>query len=96
MSLETELLTNSGHSEQAAKMFREQRIKANMELLELLKAMLLAYPDLRFSQALANFGFTQLVKSRAGDEYNYWEDEYNFEPVELVNRVKNIIDQLHT
>jgi hypothetical protein len=61
---------------------RGSRQLANRELVEILKALVESYPDLRFSQILANYGYA----TREGA--SYWVNDFYLESVDLLERVK--------
>lgn len=53
------------------------RLELNLQLLRILESYLRADPDMRFSQALSNLGYTP----------NEGEDDYYLEPSKLLERV---------
>lgn len=62
--------------------FDKARKEATLTLLFLLKELILKHPEQRFSQILTNYGFTNGT------------NEFYLEPVELLKRVKERINDL--
>lgn len=87
----------NGNSKEYQKL-KAQRIQANKLLLEQLSVMVNQFPDLRFSQILANFGFVKTVRDfeHNGNSLNpSWADEYHLEPTELLKRVIKSIKEVY-
>lgn len=79
---------------------KDERLKANIELLELLRSLVYSYPDLRFSQILSNFDFVKqnihtINNGGIGNNWSSWSDEYYLEPKLLVQRVKLAIQKVN-
>lgn len=72
---------------------QNNRLADNIELVKILTDLVNTNPDLRFSQILANFDFVKQIPQyhHEVDEIigHVWLDEYNLEPSELLERVKN-------
>jgi len=69
----------------------EKRLKANLKLVEIIKTYAKKYPDLRFSQILANWDF---VIRHEDFVQSVWIDEYNVEPDVILERVKVSIKRI--
>lgn len=85
---------------EAMEHLKDKRYKANLALLEQLRGLIFAYPDMRFSQILGNFDF---VKNDRDYEVNgeslsppVWRDEYHLEPNVLLERVKAAISKVQS
>lgn len=65
----------------------KNRQEFNRQLVRQLSTLIEAYPDLRFSQALNNFGFVENKADSHGMLLDAWRDEYNLEPDLLLKRV---------
>lgn len=74
---------------------KDEKLKANIELLELLRSLIYSYPNLRFSQILNNFDFVKQDFTCGDSAYQVWVDEYHLEPKELVERVKLAIQKVN-
>ena len=59
-----------------------QRQEYNQKILDLLKAYLDAYPQLRFGQALVNMNIIEDVQN------GFAKDPYNDEPIDIFNRLR--------
>lgn len=97
MSINTDEYLSVFLTDEAIKTHMQDRYKANMELVETLRAMLMAYPDMRFGQVLCNFGFVSLEEIKDGMPNGpilAWTDEYHLEPMVLIERVKKEIERL--
>lgn len=71
---------------QATRKLKSDRYKANLALIETLKAVVLSdQGEQRFSQILRNYGFVLSIWGLADD--NVWADEFNLEPKLLLERV---------
>lgn len=66
----------------------KNRQKANFELVRKLSELVVAYPDLRFGQILANFGFIEQIVDHYGSGI-ITKDPFNEESVDTLNRVNN-------
>lgn len=62
-----------------------RRQEYNRELVTLLQEQIENFPSERFSQVLRNLGF--VAQSEVSGRV-VWEDEFNFEPWELLGRVR--------
>ncbi len=67
----------------------KERQKANLEIVEILRAYFEKYPDQRFHQGLVNLDIV-VRPEQVGDKSNLgvWRDEYNTEPKTLLGRIK--------
>lgn len=80
--------------------FDNARREANLKLREILEQLIFKHPEQRFSQILQNYGFVnerQLVEAvRNGTEYEttVWDNEALLEPVALLKRVQDRINDL--
>lgn len=70
--------------------FDRKRKEATMELLQLLGQLILEHPEQRFSQILQNYGF--VIWDDSDIESNSWSNEFYLEPVTLLKRVKERIN----
>ncbi len=69
----------------------EARLNTNLQVLEILRAYLVANPDIRFSQAIYNLNI--VTDAPAGcyeDSFHArdWTDDYNLEPWDLLARLR--------
>lgn len=70
------------------------RLDCNKDLLALLEDLIDAYPDQRFSQILQNYGFIKPGRPVKDPGRIYWQNEFNIEPDELLERVKRRIEDM--
>ena len=57
----------------------------NSDILKKLESFLDRHPEMRFSQALLNFGFVKEVADKEGKLY--WKDEFYTEPEAVLRRL---------
>jgi hypothetical protein len=67
------------------------RQEANIKLKDLLEYLILKYPDLRFSQILDIAGFVKPQRPTKDRGRISWQNEFNMEPEELLERVERRI-----
>lgn len=64
------------------------RQDANMEILDILKKYFTEYPDIRFSQALANLQIIQYTNTLAEGGHMEVIDPFNEESTDILERIK--------
>jgi hypothetical protein len=72
-------------------MSTKQRQEINNQLVQQLYELINKYPDMRFSQALLNFGFVRDTNLQDG---RVWIDEYNVEPEHILARVSDTLEKM--
>jgi len=72
---------------------KDERLKANIQLLEILRSLIYSYPNQRFNQILSNFDFVNQC-AIPGIGAMEWADDYYLEPKVVLERVNTKIKTL--